>query len=100
MVTSKCPFDTVEAWNEYQRGQLTLSTIRTTSGNALRKDPTLARKFRVWGIDLPRHNKTQNGNAPRIRARLRSPWIYLKLSKENTTDYKMIFDDLNVIYFE
>lgn len=80
-------FDTVEAWNEYQHGIL---SIRNTKFN----NP----KFRIWRGDIPRDGDTTTNN--KLKAdRMRNPWIHLKLSKNNPTGKKMIFHNLNIIYY-
>ena len=80
-------FDTVEAWNEYQHGIL---NIQNTKFN----NP----KFRIWRGDIPRDGDTTTNK--KLKAdRMRNPWIHLKLSKNNPTGEKMIFHNLNIIYY-
>lgn len=86
------PFDTVEAWNEYQHGNLALN-IRN-GREKYRHGGTegeLSRKFRVWRCDLPRDNapvdavKEEQMGIKRFKARpldrLRNMWAYIKLEK-------------------
>jgi len=47
------PFDSLEAWNEYQHGYLDLS-LRNSSADRLHS--SLQRKFRMWRCDIPRDN--------------------------------------------
>lgn len=79
----KGTFDTLEVWNEYQRGKSTLKNI-------LGKPSNLKKKFRIWRANIPRNN---NG-----RDRIRNPWIYLKLSMEEENTDKTILHDLMVYY--
>ena len=100
--TPLLPFDSLEAWNEYQHGMLNLSAMRTlkpsthfSGGNS-----ALNRKYRIWSCDIPRDNvaiptdssdreafleKESKMGISRISAhpldRMRNPWLYLKLEK-------------------
>ena len=76
-------FDTIEVWNEYQRGKSKLSHI-------IGKPSSIKRKFRVWRAQIPRHNNTLQ--------RIRNPWCYIKLSMENPSNYKTIFYDATLTY--
>ena len=83
---TKANFDILTTWNEYQWGQsLLYNTIGTPS--------TLKDKFRVWRANIPRdrHN---------VMDRMRNPWIYLRLTKNNPNTLRMEFHDLIVKYFE
>ena len=108
------PFDTVEAWNEYQHGMLSLSDRdghdRFTHGNSDR-NASLNRKFRMWRCDIPRDNVEVNKiNAAteslmgikRFKARpldrIRNPWAYIKLTK-NVATSKVEVHDIMVTYF-
>ena len=91
--TPTLPFDTLEAWDEYQHGKLALSNrssgerVPHSGGKSL-----LARKFRMWRCDIPRDNAPVDTatesilGIKRFKARpldrMRNPWVYLKLSKE------------------
>ncbi len=97
------PFNTLETWDEYQRGWAQLD-IR--DGHAamihhprLNNDASLKRKFRIWRCDIPRDNADLSDrdvdlNISRYKKhpmdRMRNPWIYLKLTK----DYKNKKEDL------
>lgn len=85
------PFDTLEVWNEYQHGMLSLSNRnkgdRFTHGTS---NGILARKFRVWRCDIPRDNVTPSDSEAqmgikRFKARpldrIRNTWAYIKLKK-------------------
>ena len=76
-------FDTIEVWNEYQRGKSKLSHI-------IGKPSSIKRKFRIWRAQIPRHNNTLQ--------RIRNPWCYIKLSMENPSNYKTIFYDATLTY--
>lgn len=90
-------FDTLRTWNEYQEGTSTLV-------NTIDRPSTLKKKFRVWRANIPRWNVNKNGQTANGRDRMRNPWLYVKLSMENTSnlnsDVKMVLHDLVVDYFE
>lgn len=86
------PFDSLEAWDEYQHGILTLSNRNSNDRFTHGKDTgILARKFRMWACDIPRDNAKVDSSieAPmgikRFKARpldrIRNPWAYIKLTK-------------------
>jgi hypothetical protein len=79
-------FDTLEVWNEYQRGKETLKYYKFRPSN-------LKKKFRMWGANIPRDKKNKLD-------RMRNPWLYIKLSKENPGTSKMELHDLVVKYLE
>ena len=79
-------FDTLEVWNEYQRGKETLKYSKFRPSN-------LKKKFRMWGANIPRDKKNKLD-------RMRNPWLYIKLSKENPGTSKMELHDLVVKYLE
>lgn len=81
----KYPFDTLDVWNEYQRG--------TTNISSRFKYPNFERKFRVWRVDIPRDSSNN-------RDRIRNPWIYLKLHKNATNNCKTVFHNLIVKYYK
>lgn len=85
-------FDTLEVWNEYQKGVSTLS-------NVIGKPSSLKSKFRVWRANVPRFNTDWNGIKANNRDRIRNTWAYVKLAmnKENTN--RMEFHDMIVHYF-
>lgn len=90
-------FDTLEVWNEYQGNKVNLEFTA--------KDlyPDKRRKFRIWRMDIPRDRKSEDN--PYGLNRIRNPWIYLKLEKDNTNleeghNERMEFHDLAVSYFE
>ena len=73
-------FDTLEVWNEYQKGSYSMSKAKP--------------KFRIWRANIPRDINEGNG-----LNRIRNPWIMLKLSKNsNTSNKRMEFHDLLVKY--
>ena len=81
----KYPFDTLEVWNEYQKG---ITNIKDRF-----KYPNFERKFRMWRVDIPRDSSNN-------RDRIRNPWIYLKLHKNATDNYKTVFHSLAVKYYK
>ena len=84
VISSKDTFNTLEVWNEYQKGTANLL------GN---KYPNAKVKFRVWRADIPRDFKFK-------RDRIRNPWIMLKLEKTSNTNKRMEFHDLIVKYLQ
>lgn len=76
-------FDTLEVWNEYQKGKSRLANI-------LGRPSNLKQKFRVWRVQIPRHNNTLQ--------RIRNPWCYIKLSMETPSNYKTVLHDITVNY--
>lgn len=90
-------FDTLNVWNEYQEGIQTLNNTKDIPS-------TLKKKFRIWHAQIPRWNVNKNGYTANGRDRIRNPWIYLKLSMENSENlvqnYKTVLHDLVVDYFE
>ena len=79
-------FDTLKVWNEYQSG--TSSLINKPGSSS-----TLKRKFRMWRATIPRDDCNN-------RDRMRNPWLYVKLSKEEKNTNKTILHDITVSYFE
>ena len=90
-------FDILEVWNEYQGNKVDLKfTFRDSY-------PDKRRKFRIWRMDIPRDRKGTDN--PHGFNRIRNPWIYLKLEKDNSGlqkghNERMEFHDLAVGYFE
>ena len=90
-------FDTLEVWNEYQGNKVNLKfTVKDLY-------PDKRRKFRIWRMDIPRDRKGEDN--PYGLNRIRNPWIYLKLEKDNTNleeghNERMELHDLAVSYFE
>ena len=90
-------FDTLEVWNEYQGNEVNLEF------NTRDFYPDNRRKFRIWRTDIPRDRKGTNN--PFGLNRMRNPWIYLKLEKDNSTleeghNERMEFHDLAVSYYD
>lgn len=91
-------FDTLEVWNEYQGNKVNLEF------NIKDSYPDKRRKFRIWRMDIPRDRKNNEDNFYGLN-RIRNPWIYLKLQKDNADsgeghNERMEFHDLAVSYFE
>lgn len=78
-------FDTLEVWNEYQRG---FSHLSDRNGFP----SSLKRKFRVWRALIPRD---YNNN----RDRIRNTWAFIKLSKNNPDTDRTELHDATVHYF-
>lgn len=85
-------FDTLEVWNEYQKGVTSLTSLAA-------KPSPLKKKFRIWRANVPRANTDWNGIKANKMDRIRNTWAYVKLSmnKENTD--RMEFHDMIVHYF-
>lgn len=79
-------FDTLKVWNEYQEGEATLNKL-------LGRPSNLKKKFRIWRANIPR-------DACNNRDRMRNPWLYIKLSKEEENTNKTVLHDMVVSYFE
>ena len=90
------PFDSLEAWNEYQHGIAALD-IKNGHDMALHhlpnsNDASLIRKFRIWRCDIPRDNAAIPDllGLPRFKRRpmdrMRNPWVYMKLMKNAAQD--------------
>ena len=107
------PFDTLEVWDEYQHGVLSLSYKnghgRFTHGTS-DNSSHLARKFRMWSCDIPRDNAPVDASTEsamgikRVKARpldrIRNPWAYIKLTKNATNDLsKREIHDIMATYF-
>lgn len=85
-------FDTLNTWNEYQEGIVSLEKIKGIPSS-------LKKKFRIWHANIPRWNVDKNGHTANNRDRMRNPWLYLKLSKETENYFKTILYDTVVQYF-
>lgn len=91
-ILSNNTFSTLEIWNEYQKGILSLNNIKD-------KPSSLKRKFRVWRTIIPRFNTDWNGIKANNRDRIRNTWAYIKLSNDIDNTDKMEFHDAIVSYF-
>lgn len=80
-------FDTLKVWNEYQ------NTGDVSLVNVLDKPSNLKKKFRVWRVNIPRDSSNH-------RDRIRNPWAYIKLSKNEENIDKLLLHNLSVLYFE
>lgn len=88
-------FDYLETWNEYQKGTANLADIQDKPAN-------LKKKFRVWRANIPRNTTNQGGDTLHryTRDRMRNPWLYIKLAKTASNNYRTELHDLVVNYFE
>jgi hypothetical protein len=106
--TPTLPFDTLEAWDEYQHGLLTL-TNKNGKVEHGKSSGDLIRKFRIWRCDIPRDNAPVDNatesalNIKRFKVhpldRIRNPWVYLKLTKSSDTTHKTEIHDIVATYF-
>lgn len=112
--TPNLPFDTLEAWNEYQHGILRLHNRdkkeRFTHGE---DNGILLRKFRMWRCDIPRDNAPVEVDSEskmgikrfKVRPldRIRNPWAYVKLTKNAASNdsvlSKVEIHDVMATYF-
>lgn len=108
------PFDSLEAWNEYQHG---ISTLNNRSANDRfthgKENEILARKFRMWACDIPRDNAKVDTTTEslmgikRFKARpldrIRNPWAYIKLTKNAAAEKSFLnkteIHDIMATYF-
>lgn len=88
-------FDRVQAWNEYQFGEMRIPTNRVGRYK-------IKTKFREWYGDIPRDGYTLQSTAIHSD-RLRNPWIHLKFIKDNNDEIKdtskMTFYKLLITYY-
>ena len=109
------PFDSLEVWDEYQHG---ITELKHRDGRMTMKHHTqdsishLARKFRMWRCDIPRDNASleldKELGITRFKThpndRIRNPWVYLKLSKQEPLDdgtfHKAEIHDLLMTYYD
>lgn len=81
-------FNTLDVWNEYQKGSTVLDFKTPQLSN-------LKRKYRNWAAFIPRDTLNNKYGYNRIR----NPWIYLKLEmNENLDNTRMEFHNLIVRY--
>ena len=84
------PFDTIQAWNEYQ------DTLVKPLVFERNRPSNLKQKFRIWRADIPRDANSNWG-----RDRIRNPWINMTLSKKTDgANYKLELHSMNVQYME
>lgn len=108
---SALPFDSLEAWNEYQHGISSLSSPtghRAMLHHALDNTSSLKRKFRIWRCDVPRDNAPLESDSSRGVCRLgrhpldrmRNPWVYMRLQKESgKSGHKTEIHDIALTYY-
>lgn len=111
LFTPTLPFDSLEAWNEYQHGIISLSNGNNKQAAIHGKDSgVLARKFRMWRCDIPRDNAPVDETTEeplgikRFKVkpldRIRNSWAYLKLSKSASSNLsKVEIHDILATYF-
>ena len=91
-VLGNTTFDTLEVWNEYQKGVTDLTKETAKPSN-------LKKKFRVWRANIPRANTDWNGVKANKMDRIRNTWAYIKLSRNKKNTDRMEFHDMKVHYF-
>lgn len=97
-------FDTLEVWNEYQGNKVSVKDVSSPLYPFSTKDlyPDIRRKFRIWRMDIPRDKKGAD-NLYGLN-RIRNPWIYLKLEKNNKNvtdaDNRMELHNILVRYMQ
>lgn len=92
IITNDKTFDTLEVWNEYQKGVSSLTALNA-------KPSGLKKKFRIWRANIPRANTDWNGVKANNMDRIRNTWAYVKLSMNKENTYRMQFHDMVVHYF-
>ncbi len=92
IIVNNATFDTLEVWNEYQKGKSDLTSLRA-------KPSPLKRKFRIWRANVPRANTDWNGVKANNRDRIRNTWAYIKLAMNKKNTNRMEFHDMVVHYF-
>lgn len=112
--TPYLPFDNLEVWNEYQHGITDLENKHGHSAmvhHSSDMTSALKRKFRIWRCDIPRDNYPLSGNqdvdvekgiyrySRKPMDRIRNPWAYLKLQKEENTNKRVEIHDVTMTYF-
>lgn len=78
-------FDTLDVWNEYQHGTISLT-------NTLGHPSPLKKKFRIWRANIPRAVVNN-------RDRIRNTWAYIKLGMNTPNTYRTEFHDAIIHYF-
>lgn len=91
-LSNDIPFNTLEVWNEYQKGVSNLEIIKG-------RPSSLKKKFRVWRANIPRANTDWNGIIANGRDRIRNTWAYIKLSMNQENTDRVEFHDAIVHYF-
>lgn len=91
-INNELTFDTLEVWNEYQKGTATLTRL-------IAKPSNLKKKFRVWRANIPRFNTDWNGVKANNVDRIRNTWAYIKLAMNGENVDRMEFHDMMVHYF-
>ena len=77
-------FDTIEVWNEHQKGESELKWVKGRPSN-------LSKRYRVWKANVPRDSRNN-------RMRIRNTWAGIKLSKNKANKFKMRLNDIIVSY--
>lgn len=88
-------FNHLDIWNEYQKTSVKDLVFKKKDIYA-----DVRRKFRIWRMDIPRAMKSESNKYGLDR--IRSPWIYVKLTKDNNLEdnTRLQLYDLTLKYFE
>lgn len=97
LLTSKVPFSSIKAENEYQK-----SNVCRFADNK----GSVKKKFRVWRMNIPRSSKVASRTMDRsdivrdtlCRARIRNPWTMITLTNDDRDNNKVVIHDLTVKY--
>lgn len=97
LLTSKVPFSSIKAENEYQK-----SNVCRFADNK----ESVKKKFRVWRMNIPRSSKVASRTMDRsdivrdtlCRARIRNPWTMITLTNDDRDNNKVVIHDLTVKY--
>lgn len=85
-------FDALRVWNDYQ------DTMQQVLVNDIGTSSNLRKKFNVFRAIIPRDKRAELTES--LRDRIRSPWVYIQLSKTIPNKDLMVFNDLTVNFFE
>ena len=103
------PFDSIEVWNEYQHGIATLKNTISMKHHLYKdNEATIKRKFRMWRFDIPRDNAPVDKEVENAKGifrtkahpmnRIRNPWMYLKLTNEDSSSKRTEIHDIAMTY--
>ena len=85
-------FDKIYAWTEYQTTNQSLVFKQNAITN-------LKKKFRIWRAIIPRASRG-DGKSTIHGNRIRNPWMYIKLAREDENTNMIKAHDFTVNYFD
>ena len=85
-------FDKIYAWTEYQTTNQSLVFKQNAVTN-------LKKKFRIWRAIIPRASRG-DGKSTIHGNRIRNPWMYIKLSREDENTNMAKAHDFTINYFD